>query len=65
MDFELPNRFGAITELQDFEIEHVTAGTSAPGARIAGRVFGGLGIVQTIIWAGEQAYEAGRWLGRQ
>lgn len=53
----------AITEMQDFEIELVTAGTG--GAAVAGRVFGVLGVVQTIIWAGEQAYEAGRWLGRQ
>jgi hypothetical protein len=53
----------AIIEIQDFEIELVTAGTA--GAAIAGRVFGALGVVQTVIWAGEQAYAAGKWLGRQ
>jgi hypothetical protein len=63
MNSNVQKRESAITEMQHFEIELVTCGTAA--AAIAGRVFGALGVVQTIVWAGEQAYEAGRWLGSQ
>jgi hypothetical protein len=64
VDFELHNRFSGIVELQDTEIDQVSAGRAAAD-RVAARVFGGLGIFQTIIWAGERAYEVGRWIGRQ
>lgn len=54
-----------IVALNAEEIGIVSGGTTAPGAAAIGRVFTWAGIAQTIVKAGELAYEAGKWVGRQ
>lgn len=54
-----------IVALNAEEIGIVSGGTPAPSAAAIGRAFTWAGIAQTILKAGELAYEAGRWVGRQ
>lgn len=49
-----------ICELNELELTTVSAGTVAPIAR----AFYWGGVVQTIIWVSDAAYEAGKWVGR-
>lgn len=51
-----------ISKLTPEEIEGVNGGTAAPA--VLGRVFFWAGVAQTIEWAGDKAYKAGKALGR-
>jgi hypothetical protein len=51
-----------ISKLTPEEMEIVHAGTAAPA--LLGRVFFWAGVAQTIEWAGDKAYKAGKAFGR-